>query len=171
MLTPSPQRTLILWTLFAASCLALLQVSIYVPSMPSIARYFGVSISAIQLTVTIYAVGFAVGNLFWGPISDRYGRRPALIWGAFLCLVASGFCVFAPNLESLFGGRLVQAFGAASVTVAGRAVIRDIFDRLGTARALSLQTSCRCWRRCSAAISTCGSTGAPASSRSRCLLR
>jgi DHA1 family bicyclomycin/chloramphenicol resistance-like MFS transporter len=136
--TSDSKRGLILWTLFAATCLALLQVSIYVPSMPGIARYFSVPISAIQLTVTIYAIGFAIGNLFWGPISDRYGRRPALVIGSVLCLIASAVCLFAPSIEVLFVGRVIQAFGASSIMVAGRAVVRDIFDRLGTARALSL---------------------------------
>lgn len=136
--SPTSQRSRIQWTLFAATGLALLQISIYVPSMPGIAQYFGVPIGAIQLTVTVYAIGYAVGNLLWGPVSDRYGRRPALVSGSVICLVASAFCVVAPDLNSLFLGRAAQAVGASSIVVVGRAMIRDVFDRLGTARAMSL---------------------------------
>jgi DHA1 family bicyclomycin/chloramphenicol resistance-like MFS transporter len=118
--------------------MASLGASIYIPSIPDIARYFAVPVGDIQLTVTTYTVGFAAGTLVSGPMCDRFGRRRALLVAATLCFLGSAVSATAPGLGVLYVGRIAQAFGAATATVATRAVVRDLFDRVGTARALSL---------------------------------
>lgn len=99
---------------------------IFVPALPEVARDLGVGAGPVQLTLTLYLVGVAAGQLFWGPLSDRVGRRPALLGGIALYVVGSVAAALAPGVGSLIAARVVQALGGCSGLVLGRAVLRDV---------------------------------------------
>ena len=80
-----------------------------------------------KLTLTTYMLGFAVGQLFYGPLSDRYGRRPVLLGGLLFFTVTTFACSFAPSIGGLIGLRILQGLGAASGSVLGRALTRDAY--------------------------------------------
>jgi DHA1 family bicyclomycin/chloramphenicol resistance-like MFS transporter len=99
---------------------------LYVPSMPEIGRLLGASPAEVQLTLSSYLVGFAFGQIIYGAISDRYGRKPVLLFALVLFCVASAACAAAPGIESLIAARILQARLA-------RAIVRDCYagDRAG----------------------------------------
>lgn len=115
--------------LVAISALGPLALNIFMPSMPGLAKQFGVDYGTVQLTLTLYLIGLAVAQLVYGPLSDRYGRRPVLLWGLVLYLAGSLVSTLAPSIGMLIFGRMLQAIGGCSGLVLGRAIIRDIYDR------------------------------------------
>jgi MFS transporter, DHA1 family, multidrug resistance protein len=114
-----------------------LTLSMYTPSMPAIARDLGASSSLVQATLSIYLVGFAVAQLAYGPLSDRYGRRRVLLGGLLVFVAGTAMCGFAQSIGSLLVGRLVQAAGACAGPVLGRAMVRDVYPREQGARVLA----------------------------------
>jgi|SRR5690606_21812777 len=115
--------------LVAVSAIGPLALNIFLPSIPSLARYYQVDYGTIQLTFTLYLVGLAVSQLFYGPLSDRFGRRPLLLGGLALFVVASTICALAPPLELLVVARILQAVGGCSGIVLSRAIVRDLYGR------------------------------------------
>ncbi|WP_233213613.1 multidrug effflux MFS transporter [Mycobacterium hubeiense] len=97
----------------------------YLPGLPAKADEFGTSTSAIQLTLTTFMVGLAVGQLVIGPLSDRFGRRPLVLAGTLVCIAASAACALAPSIELLAASRFVLGFSGAAGVVLSRAVITD----------------------------------------------
>jgi DHA1 family bicyclomycin/chloramphenicol resistance-like MFS transporter len=97
-----------------------------VPALPTAAADLGVSGGTIQLTLTLYLVGLASGQLLYGPLSDAVGRRPALLGGLLLYAAGSLACAVAPEASSLIAARVVQALGGCSGLVLGRAILRDV---------------------------------------------
>lgn len=110
----------------------------YIPGMPAIRDEFGVSMTAVQLTLSMAMLGGAIGQLFHGPLSDRFGRRPVLIGGMALYVVASTACLFAASIDQLIAARFFQVFGSISAPVLARAMVRDLHEREAAARMLSL---------------------------------
>jgi DHA1 family bicyclomycin/chloramphenicol resistance-like MFS transporter len=110
---------------------------IYVPSMPSIGRLFGVGPAQVQLTLSSYLVGYALGQIVYGPIADRFGRKPALLLALALFCVASFACAVAPGIETLIIARCGQALGAAGVVLLPRAIVRDLHAGDAAGRELS----------------------------------
>ncbi len=104
-----------------------LTMSIYTPVMPSVGADLGAGAESVKLTLTTYMLGFAVGQLFYGPMSDRYGRRPVLLGGLIFFTAATFGCSFAPSIGGLIGLRILQGLGAASGSVIGRALTRDAY--------------------------------------------
>jgi len=104
-----------------------LTMSIYTPVMPSVGVDLGAGADGVKLTLTTYMLGFAVGQLFYGPLSDRYGRRPVLLGGLIFFTAATFGCSFAPSIGGLIGLRVLQGLGAASGSVLGRALTRDAY--------------------------------------------
>ena len=111
--------------------------NIYVPTLPAIAVDLRTSAEMVQLTLMVYFGGVALAQLVYGPLSDRYGRRPVLFAGLAIYLIASVACALAPDIEALIAARFFQAVGACVGQVIGRAVVRDLFDRNETARAMA----------------------------------
>lgn len=105
-----------------------LSTDLYLPSLPSIATHFGASNGQAQLTLSFYLFGFAVGLPFYGPLSDRRGRKKVLLIGVFIYGIANIFAAVAPNLETLIASRFLQGFGAAGPLVIARAIVRDLYE-------------------------------------------
>jgi DHA1 family bicyclomycin/chloramphenicol resistance-like MFS transporter len=114
---------------------------LYLPSLPDMVRAFGTSVSMVQLTLSVFLIGFASMQLVYGPLSDRFGRRPVLLGGVAIYVVASLLCMLAPTIELLIVGRFFQAVGAASGPVLGRAIVRDVYGRERAAKVLSYMAS------------------------------
>ena len=122
-----------------ASALSLqpLATDLYLPSLPPLARAFGVSPGLVQSTLTVFVVGFGLAQLIAGPLSDRVGRKPVILGGSLLFVVASSICALAPSIPALIAGRLLQALGCCGVVVAARAVVRDRYSPADGARLLA----------------------------------
>ncbi|MEO9190054.1 MAG: MFS transporter, partial [Acetobacteraceae bacterium] len=111
-----------------------------IPALPATAQALRVSEPAIQLTITLYLVGLAVGQLLYGPLSDRFGRRPTLIGGLVLFTAAGILTAIAPSAETLIAARVVQALGGCAGLVLGRAIVRDSATADRAAAQLALLT-------------------------------
>lgn len=110
----------------AASPLA---INIYLPSMPAMAGYFQVDFATIQLTLSVYLIAVALGQLVMGPLSDRYGRRPVLLSGIACFVLGSLLCLIASSIETLLVARVVQAVGGCAGITLSRAIVRDLYPR------------------------------------------
>ncbi|MGO1298860.1 MAG: Bcr/CflA family multidrug efflux MFS transporter [Vibrio sp.] len=117
-----------------------LAIDMYLPAMPDIAKDFGVTSGAVQVTLTVYTAGFAVGQLIHGPLADSYGRRPVMIIGTILFALAAMTCATAESVIELTWVRAAQGFAGAAAAVVIQAVVRDMFDREEFARAMSFVT-------------------------------
>ena len=109
----------------------------YVPSMPDIGRQLAVGTSEVQLTLSAYLIGFAVGQVFYGPVSDQYGRKPVLLTALTIFCVASLACALAPSIETLIAARALQALGGSGAIVLARAIVRDLYAGERAGRELS----------------------------------
>src|ERR1700733_9915780 len=115
-------------------------ISLYmlVPALPVLAASFGRDISIAQMTVSLYMVGLLCSQIIMGPLSDRFGRRPVLLAGLGLMVVASVGCIFAGTLPQLIAARFLQALGGATGMVVSRAIIRDLYPRERVGAMISL---------------------------------
>jgi len=113
--------------LIAVSAVSPLGINMYLPSMPSMARAFGVDFTTIQLTLSLYLAAMAVGQLIVGPLSDRLGRRPVLLIGLLVFVLGSLLCLAAQSVDLLIFGRVVQAIGGCAGITLGRAIVRDLY--------------------------------------------
>jgi MFS transporter, DHA1 family, multidrug resistance protein len=121
--------------------IAPLSVDMYLPSLPDIGRQLNASAADVQLTLSCYLAGFAIGQLVYGPASDRHGRRPVLLTALAVYCVASIACALAPSIEFLIAARFFQALGGAGTVVLARAVARDLYDGARLGRELSLMAA------------------------------
>lgn len=115
-----------------------LAIDLYLPALPAIAVGLAASAEAVQSSITVFLAGFAVGMLFYGPISDRYGRRVVMLTGIALFALASLACLLATAVEQLILARFVQALGGGAASVLARAVVRDVYSPTEAIRKLSL---------------------------------
>lgn len=116
---------------------AQLSTSIYLPSLPALVDLLDTNPATVQLTFTVYMLGAAVSQLVVGPLSDRFGRRPVLLVGLGVYIVASIAAALSPSVEALIAARLLQSIGATTGPVIGRAIVRDCFDRAHGARMMA----------------------------------
>ena len=124
-------------TLFAMMFASQLALTIYLPAVPDIATEFDVSLGLVQLMIPVYLVAFAFMQLVAGPLSDAFGRRPVILFGLALFFFASLACALSTDLWQLLAARFVQAAGACTTIVVGRAIIRDTSKGKSAARAMS----------------------------------
>ncbi|WP_158925230.1 multidrug effflux MFS transporter [Acidisphaera sp. S103] len=111
--------------LVAMTACGTLGMHVIIPALPATARALGMSIGTAQLTITLYLIGLAIGQLLYGPVSDRFGRRPVLLVGLSLFTAASIVTAVAPNAAVLIGARILQSLGGCAGLVLGRAAVRD----------------------------------------------
>lgn len=107
----------------AMSALGPFTIDMYLPGFPAIEREFGES--GVERTMAAYLLGLALGQLVYGPVSDRFGRKPPLYAGMLMYVIGACGCAFATSMTMLMAMRVVQAIGACSPLVIGRAVVRD----------------------------------------------
>lgn len=113
-------------------------IDTFLPSLPEMMRVFGSSAAAAQLTVTLFLASFAAAQLLFGPLSDRVGRRPALVAGLVLYLAGAAGSLFAPSMPALVASRVAQGLGGGAGPVLSRAIVRDVHPPHRAARVLSL---------------------------------
>jgi len=131
---PAPSLAL----LSAITALAFCALHMVVPALPLLVAVFTDTPAHVQLVVSLYLAGIGAGQLVYGPVSDRFGRRPVLLAGLAAFLVGTALCGAAWSLPALIAGRVLQALGACAGIVLSRAMIRDVYDREAAARGLAL---------------------------------
>lgn len=137
----APQLGLLLFfVLGAIGALTPLAIDMYLPAMPSIARDLGVDAGAVQITLTAYTAGFALGQLLHGPLADSFGRRPVLLIGIVLFGIAAVVSATTNGIEALTYVRVAQGFAGAAAAVVIQAIVRDMFDREDFSRTMSFIT-------------------------------
>lgn len=123
------------------SSLARFVLDSYLPSLPAISDYFNTSDASTQLTLTIYLFGFSISQLFYGPLSDRYGRRLIILLGMIIFLIGSFVCAIAVSHNILLVSRLIAGIGAGACGVLNRAIASDCFKGAEFSRAWSYTTT------------------------------
>ncbi|NRR32720.1 multidrug effflux MFS transporter [Oxalobacteraceae bacterium] len=138
---PEGRRELPAWLwsliLLLVVCLPRATIDAYLPSLPAMAVALGATDTQLQLTLTLYMAGYALSMLLCGPLADRYGRRPVLIGGLLLYVLASVACALASSAPLIIAARMLQALGGCSGTVIGRVMVRDRFSVQAQAGMLS----------------------------------
>src|SRR5690606_7485476 len=138
-MTDAKQRELrIILILGALSTISPFAIDLYLPAFPQIAAGLGSSEAQVALSLSSYFIGMACGQLFYGPLLDRYGRKPPLYAGLVLFVLASLGCAFVANVDSLIGLRLLQALGGCVAQVAALTMVRDFFPIHEGAKVMSL---------------------------------
>ena len=135
---PDSAGALVFATLVLCAAFGEVATGLVVPAMPALGEIYGKTPGTVQLTIGAFAVMFAVGQLFFGPFSDRRGRRTALLIGALMTLVGSIMAATADGFWMIIFGRAIQGLGAASGYVVSRAIVRDIYGAEGAANAMSI---------------------------------
>lgn len=130
------------WTipavLMLATSVSILATDLYTPSLPRLADVFGVPAETVQLTMTLNLAGFAFGQLLYGPVSDRFGRRPVMLFGVLLFTLCSAACALAWSIESLIAFRILQGLSAACEAVIGWAVIKELYGEKDGVRVVAI---------------------------------
>ncbi|MGV2986580.1 multidrug effflux MFS transporter [Vibrio sp. E150_011] len=105
-----------------------LTIDLYLPALPQMVSIFNTDQAMVNLTLSSYFVTYAVGLLFWGPLSEKFGRKPVLLTGIGGYMIASIFCAMAGNIEQLIGARVFQAFAGSAITVVATAIVKDLYE-------------------------------------------
>jgi DHA1 family bicyclomycin/chloramphenicol resistance-like MFS transporter len=122
----------------ALTAMGPLAIDMYLPSLPTIVRDLGTTAGSVQVSLAVYFVGIAIGQAFYGPLSDRIGRKRSLFYGLIVFIVSSIGCARAGSVSTLIGFRFLQALGGCAPLVVPRAVVRDYFDERDSVRMLSV---------------------------------
>jgi DHA1 family bicyclomycin/chloramphenicol resistance-like MFS transporter len=130
--------TLLVLILGLLTAFGSLSIDMYLPAFPAIARDLATDPAAVEASLALFFLGFSVGQMLYGPISDRFGRKPPLYFGLALYTAASIGCALAWSIEALIGFRFLQALGGCAGIVVSRAVVRDRFDHNEAAHMFSL---------------------------------
>jgi MFS transporter, DHA1 family, multidrug resistance protein len=131
----------------AALALALLlglqpvSTDVYLPALPQLLRELSAGMGAVQLTMSALILAFGLAQLVWGPVADRFGRRPVLLAGLALFTLASAGCALAPGIEALVAWRTLQGAALAAAVVVARAVVRDLYEPVQGAQVMALALS------------------------------
>ncbi len=138
---PAMAPAMLLWLITGSLMLQPLSTDLYLPTLPHLGSYFAVSPAVVQQTLSLFIIGFGVAQLLSGPLSDRYGRRPVLLGGLWIYLLASLACAAAPAMSVLVAARFVQAVGCCTAVVVARALIRDVYAPSEGARVIAKASS------------------------------
>lgn len=146
-LVPSAARVAVLTPTLAALALSLLlglqpvTTDVYLPALPLLRRELGAGMAAAQLTMSALMLAFGLAQMVWGPLADRWGRRPVLLWGLALYSLASAGCATAGGMDALLAWRVLQGVALASAVVVARAVVRDLYEPTQGAQVMALALS------------------------------
>ena len=138
MSSPAPNRTLIIFILGALSTISPFAIDMYLPAFPGIAEALHTSTAKISLSISSYFIGLAAGQLLYGPLLDRFGRKLPLYAGLTLFVIASLLCLLSRDVKWLISMRFFQALGGCVAQVAAMAMVRDFFPVKDTAKIISL---------------------------------
>jgi DHA1 family bicyclomycin/chloramphenicol resistance-like MFS transporter len=130
-------RTRMIWILGPLTAFGPISTDMYLPAFPALMRDLNADVASVQATLSAFLAGLAGGQLIYGPLSDRLGRRGPLIFGLALYVIAAVACALSPNIESLWFARFAQAIGACAVAVTARAIVRDQYSGAEGARFFS----------------------------------
>lgn len=136
-----PPGTSLTWFVVVMGFLTMfgpMAIDMYLPALPAIGADLGADQAQVQMTLSIFLIGYGVGQLLWGPLGDRYGRKRPAAFGIVLFVLASGGCALAPDIWSLTAWRFLHGVGACAAPVIARAMVRDAFDRDRGASVMSL---------------------------------
>lgn len=133
----SKQRYYLVFILGGLSALAPLSIDMYLPAFPAIANGLNTDISHVAFSLTSYFIGISLGQLFYGPITDKYGRKKPLLIGLLVFFIASVGCALSPSIDWLIFMRVIMALGGCVGMVVSRAVVRDVFPVNETAKVFS----------------------------------
>lgn len=131
----------LLWLVTGCLMLQPLSTDLYLASLPNLASDFATTPAAVQQTLSLFVFGFGTAQLISGPMSDRYGRRPVLIGGLSLYLLAGLACALAPSLDMLVAARFAQAIGCCTAVVVARAIVRDAYSPIDGAHVMAKASS------------------------------
>lgn len=134
------QHFIIILILGALCTISPFSIDMYLPGFPAIAKDLATGIASVQLSLTSYLVGISVGQLLYGPLLDRFGRKKPLYIGLIIYIIASLGCALTESVEMLIAMRFIQALGGCAGMVAAQALVRDLFPVNKTAQAFSLLT-------------------------------
>ncbi|MBT5569985.1 MAG: multidrug effflux MFS transporter [Alphaproteobacteria bacterium] len=140
-LNANPDRLTLTLLLGLLVSFAPMTIDLYLPALPVMTEDLMTNAESMQLTLSVYMVGFALAQTFFGPISDRFGRKPTILIGTSIYLIASVACALATSVEQLIVFRLFQSIGAAAAPVVARAVVRDMFTREEAAKTYAVVTT------------------------------
>ncbi len=135
----SPGRAALALTLLLG--LQPVTTDIYLPALPMLTRELAAPMASAQLTMSALILAFGLAQLFWGPVADRVGRRPVLLWGLSLYTVASVGAMLAGSIDTLIGWRVLQGASMAAAVVGARALVRDLYEPHEGTRVMSLGLS------------------------------
>lgn len=127
----------ILLILSALMSFSSISTDMYLPALPTLVQDFHTDIGRVELTVSTFLIGFSLGQLFWGPLSDRFGRRMPIAAGLVLFILGSAGCAMSATITEMLAWRIVQALGACAGPVLARAMARDLYARERSAQMLS----------------------------------
>jgi DHA1 family bicyclomycin/chloramphenicol resistance-like MFS transporter len=133
-----PSRAMILFILGAFDTIAPLTIDMYLPAFSKMALEFGTTEARISLSLTSYFIGLGIGQIFYGPLLDRFGRQRPLTWGMILYVIACVGCIFSTTVEALTAFRFIQALGSCVAAVGVRAMVRDYFPANESAKIYSI---------------------------------
>jgi DHA1 family bicyclomycin/chloramphenicol resistance-like MFS transporter len=105
-----------------------LSTVLYLPALPQMVEALDTTQTSVNMTLSMFFLFYSVGLLFWGPLSEKFGRKPILLSGLTIYVVASLFCAFSQQVEQLIAGRIVQALGGSAATVVATAIVKDIYS-------------------------------------------
>ncbi len=137
-MTQKRSQPFIILILGALTMIGPFSIDMYLPGFPAIAKDLQTTVVEVQLSLASFFIGASLGQLFYGPITDRFGRKRPLYFGLSLYMLASLACVFAPNVETLIALRFVQALGGSVGMVVSRAVVRDLYQPEEMAKIFSM---------------------------------
>ncbi|WP_051891033.1 multidrug effflux MFS transporter [Chryseobacterium sp. JM1] len=132
--------SIVVFILALLNTLESLSIDLYLPAFPSMAQIFQTDIGHIQISISVFFAGFAFGQLLWGPLSDKTGRKPMLYCGLLLFIIGATAIFFTENIYVLWAMRFLQAFGGSAGIVIGRAIVIDLYDRQKSVSIFSQQS-------------------------------
>jgi len=132
-----PDALIMVILLTILTALGPITTDLYLPALPVIQGFFHTDVTTVQLTLSLYMVVFASCQLIYGPLSDRFGRKPVILIGTLIYLAGSVVCLLAPTIGILIAGRALQALGGCAGVVLSRSMVRDIYGPARAAKVLS----------------------------------